>query len=116
VSDIVPRNQLAGQGARGVIAIAGGIGALVLAGMTSWTGIIVGGLLAVIGLVLSGPKKERIGGIVIAVAGAAVLVGSIGIPLISRFADWVMRAAGIVLIGVGGYSLVKFISGLRKRT
>jgi len=118
MSDIVPRNELAGQGARGIIAIAGGVGAIILAGIGGWAGIIVGGILAVLGLALAGPRKDRLGGIVVAVAGAAVLVSSLPIlsSVLGGVLDWIMRAAGIVLIGVGGFSLFKFISGLRKRT
>jgi hypothetical protein len=116
MSDIVPRNELSRNGVRGVIALGGGITAFVLAGMGGWGGIIIGGLIALVGLALSGPKKDRTGGIVIAVAGAAVVVSSLGLPLLSGLVDWVMRAAGIVLIGIGGFSLFKFISGMRKRS
>jgi hypothetical protein len=117
MSDIVPRNELAGQGVRGVVAIAGGIGAIALAGISGWWGIIIGGVLTVIGLALASPRKDRLGGVVIAAAGAAVFFSSLPVlGGIFKFLDWIMRAAGIVLIGIGGFSLFKFISGLRKRT
>ncbi len=118
MSDIVPRNELARQGARGVIAVVGGIAALVLAGMGGLPGIIVGGIITVVGIALAGPRKDRAGGIVLAVVGAAVLVSSLPVlgNIFGGILDWIMRAAGIVLIGIGGFSLIKFFSGLRKRT
>jgi hypothetical protein len=116
MSDIVPRSQLSGQAVRGVVAVAGGVGALILAGIGGIPGIIVGGALAVVGFALSGSKTERTLGIVTAVLGGAVLVSSLPfLHGLGSFFHWIMRAAGVVLIGVGGFSLFKFISGLRKR-
>jgi hypothetical protein len=119
MSDIVPsRNELSRQGVRGVIAAAGGIGALILAGIGGWAGIIVGGALAIIGIALSGGKKERTAGLVTAGLGGAVLVSSLPVlhGLVGGLFHWVMRVSGIILLGIGGFSLFKFFSGLRKRT
>ncbi len=120
MSDLVPRDRLTGQGVRGVVAVAGGIGILALAGIGGIPGIIVGGVLAVIGLAFSGSRPERNAGLVIAAVGAAVLVTSVFSLLglhgpISGLFHWLMRAAGLILLGVGGLSLYRFISGLRKR-
>ena len=121
MSDIVPRSELSRQGVRGVVATAGGIGALVLGGLFGWWGIILGGVITVVGIALSRSPKERTIGLVTAALGAVVLVSSIlpQIPVLGGIfgvVRWLIRAAGIVLIGVGGFSLFKFISGLRKRT
>ncbi len=117
MSDIVPRDRLTGQGVRGVVAVAGGIGILALAGIGGVPGIIVGGALTVIGLAFSGPRSDRGAGLVTAAVGAAVLVSSIPIlhGLFGGLFHWLMRAAGLILLGVGGFSLYRFISGLRKR-
>jgi glucose dehydrogenase len=119
MSDIVPRSQLTKQGTYGVLATGGGVALLVLAG-GSLFGIIAGGVLFVVGLALSGSKSDRALGIVTAVVGGVALAtGLLGhIPVLSWFvraADFIMRATGIVLIGTGIYSLVRFFGNLRKR-
>lgn len=121
MSDIVPRSELSRQGVRGVLAAAGGIGALVLGGAFGWWGILLGGAIAVVGIALSRSPKERAVGIVTGVLGGIVLVSSIlpHFPVLGgifTLVRWLIRGAGIVLIGVGGWSLFKFITGLRKRT
>jgi hypothetical protein len=113
MSDLVPRVQVTRQGVKGVSAIAGGVALLVLAA-GGWFGIIAGGVLTVAGLALSGSKSERRAGILTAVVGGATLATGIlgswipGIP-------WLMRAAGILLLGGGIWSLVRFFSNLKKR-
>jgi len=120
MSDIVPRSQLTKQGTYGVMATAGGVALLILAG-GGWFGVIAGGVLLVAGLALSTSKPDKGIGIVTAVVGAAaVATGILGhIPILSwfvRVADFVMRAAGVVLVGTGVYSLFRFFSNLRKRS
>jgi len=120
MSDIVPRSQLTKQGTYGVAATAGGVALLILAG-GGWFGTIAGGVLLVAGLALSSSKSDKGLGIVTAVVGAAaVATGLLGhIPVLSwfvRVADFIMRAAGVVLIGTGIYSLVRFFGNLRKRS
>jgi hypothetical protein len=117
MNDMVPRERLSSVGVRGVIAVAGGIGILVLAGIGGWPGILVGGALALIGLAFTSSRSDRNAGIVTAAVGAAVLVSSIPIlhGLFGGLFHWLMRAAGIVLLGVGGFSIFRFISGLRRR-
>jgi hypothetical protein len=94
--------------------IGGGIALLALAGF-HWFGIIAGALLVIGGLALSGSKSDRKVGIVTTIVGAASLATGIlgrwlpGIP-------WLMRAAGILLIGVGIYSVVKFLRGVKSRS
>jgi hypothetical protein len=114
MSDIEPRSKVTRSGMTAVGGIAGGTALLVLAGF-HWFGIIAGAVLVVGGLALSSSKSDRKIGIVTAVVGAASLVTGIlgrwlpGIP-------WLMRAAGILFIGVGIYSLVKFFRGVKSRS
>lgn len=106
------------QGVRGAVAVAGGVGALVLASLGGLPGIILGAVVGIVGLVLSTGKKERGVGLVTAVVGAAVLVSSLPVlgAVFGGLFHWLMRAAGVVLLGVGGFSLFRFIQGLRKRS
>ena len=120
MSDIVPRNQLAKQGVYGVMAAGGGVALLILAGGT-WFATIAGAVLFIAGLALSGSKSDRTLGVVTAVVGGVALAtGLLGhIPVLSWFvhaADFVIRATGIVLIGTGIYSLIRFFGNLRKRS
>ncbi len=116
MSDIVPREKLTKHATQGVISVAGGIGAFVLAGITAvhWIGIIVGGLITVAGLAMSGSKHDRALGVVTAVVGAATLVASLGV--FGGLVHGLFVGAGIVLVGVGVYSLVKFFRGMKTRT
>jgi hypothetical protein len=120
MNDIVPRSTLAKQGTHGIISIAGGIGAFILAGLTGHLvlGLIVGGALTVAGIALSGSKKDRGAALVTTVAGVATLASSL--PFISRIfgglVHGVLVGAGIVLVGIGGWSLIKFIRGMKTRT
>jgi hypothetical protein len=111
MSDIVPRSVLTKQGVKGVGAVAGGVVLLVLAG-GGWFSIVVGAVLGLGGLALSGSKSDRTAGIVTAVVGGATLLtGIFGGPF-----AWLMRAAGFVFLGGGIYLLVKFFRGLRSRS
>jgi len=116
-TEIVPREQVAKHGVQGVISTAGGIVSFVLAGITTgafhWFGVIVGGIIAVAGLALSGSKQERSLGVATTVVGAAVAVASIG--LFRGLVHGVLVAGGVVLVGIGVYSLVKFFRGLKTR-
>jgi len=114
-TDIVPREKLTKQGVQGVITVAGGIGALVLNAIaTGLPGIIVGGVIAVAGLVLSSGKHERSVGVATTVVGAATVAASVGI--LGGLVHGVLWAGGIVLLGIGAYSLFRFFRGLKTRS
>ena len=113
MGDLVPRNVLVKQGMKGIGGIVGW-GALILLSQLPFVGgLIVGGLLAVVGLGICTSKDDRIAGIVTAAAGALTLLSQI--PAIGSIAGWLMGAGGIGLVIAGGYSLIKFILNLRKR-
>jgi hypothetical protein len=113
MSDIVPRSTLARQGVQGVVFLVGGI-VLVVVAAGGLLGIIVGALAAVVGLALTGSRQDRGTGLVAAVAGLVVLAAGIfGRQL--GWLLWPLRIAGIVLAGLGGYWIWKFVANLRKR-
>jgi hypothetical protein len=119
MSDLVPRSELNKRALQGIVATGGGIATLIVAGISGahWlAGVLIGGVVGVVGLVLSGSKSEKTAGIVTAVAGAGLLVSSL--PFLRGLFGWVhgvLIGGGIVLLGVGVVSLVRFFSGLRKR-
>jgi hypothetical protein len=113
MSDIVPRNQVAKHGAKGVGALAGGVGLVVLSAITSipWIGPVVGGVIALAGFALTGSKSDRTAGVVTAVAGVVTVAASL-IPGLR----WLIWLPGIGLIGAGVWSLVKFFRGMKSRS
>ena len=115
MSDLVPRKVLVKQGMMGVGGIVGGGILLFLAGLSGPAGWIVGGLLTLVGLGVSTSHDDRAAGVVILGAGILTLVSAL-IPGIGPSAGWLMRLGGIGLIVAGGYSIVKFIINLKKRS
>ncbi|GEM_PF-351511 len=120
MNEIVPSDRLVRYGMTGVGGTAAGIGLLILSGFAgpglSILGLIVGGGLTAFGLSSSSKAKspdDRTGGLVAAGAGALTVIASL--PLIGGLAGGMMSLAGFGLLGYGGYSLYKFISGLRAR-
>ena len=113
MSDIVPRSTLARQGVQGVVFLVGGIVLVAVAGGGLF-GIVAGALAAVVGLALTGSRQDRSAGLVATVAGVVVLAAGIfGRQL--GWLLWPVRIAGIVLAGLGGYWIWKFVANLRTR-
>lgn len=115
MGDLVPRKQLVKQGMMGIGGIVGGAVLLVLSGLSGPVGWIIGGVLALVGLGLSASREDRAAGIVVLGAGVLTLISAL-IPGIGATASWLMRIGGIGLLISGGYSLIKFIVNLRKRS
>jgi len=113
MGEIVPRNQVTRHGVKGVGAIAGGAGLMVLSSISSIPviGAIAGGLLAVVGFALTGSKSDRTAGVVTAVAGVVTVAAAL-IPGLR----WLIWLPGIGLLGAGVYSLVKFFRGMKSRS
>jgi len=111
-TDIVPREKLTKQGLQGVVSVAGGIGSIILAAITAhWVpGVIVGGIIGLAGLALSGSKHDRTLGVVTTVVGGAAVVASL------FHLGGLLVAGGIVLLGIGAYSLYRFFRGLKARS
>jgi hypothetical protein len=116
MSDIVPRSQVSRSGVQGVVSIAGGVAAFVLAAVSSvpWLGFVVGAVIAVAGFALSRGKKDRVAGVIIGVVGVATL--AVSLPLFGGLAHTLLIGAGVVLVGIGGWSLLKFFRGMKSRS
>ena len=115
MNDIVPRDKLTKQALQGVFAVAGGVGSLVLSGLGTAGGIVIGGVLTVVGLAFAGSKHERTAGVVTTVVGAATLLSGI-LPGLRHLVHGFEVGTGIILLGVGAYSLIKFFRGLKSRS
>jgi len=111
--DIVPRGTLARQGVQGVVSAAGGV-ILLAAARGGPLGIVIGGLVIVAGLALTGSRSDRNAGLAAVAAGVVTLVGGIG-GRSWLWLLWPMRLAGLALLGLGGYWIWKFIANLRTR-
>jgi hypothetical protein len=97
---------------QGVSFVAGGI-VLLAAARGGLFGIVLGALVTVAGIALTGSRSDRNAGLVAVAAGVVTLAGGIFGRL--SWLLWPMRAAGLALAGLGGYWIWKFITNLRKR-
>ena len=108
MSEPVSRTTLARQGVQGAAGVAGGIALMTLA-RGGLFGIVAGALITVGGLALAGSRSDRNTGLAATAVGIATLAtGIFGL-------GWIMRAGGLVLVGLGGYWIWKFVTNLRKR-
>ncbi len=78
----------------------------------------MGAIITIAGLALSGSRHERGFGVATTVVGAATLAASL--PFLGRLfgglVHGVLIGAGLILLGIGAYSLVKFFRGMKTRT
>ena len=75
--------------------------------------LIVGGVLALVGVGISRSKEDKNAGLVLAGAGALTAISAI--PAIGGLAGGLLAVSGIGLLIMGGWNLFKFIKGYRKR-
>jgi hypothetical protein len=111
-TEIVPREKVTKHGLQGVVSVAGGVGSIILAAITAhWLpGVIVGGIIGLAGLALSSSKHDRTLGVATTVVGGVAVFASI------FHLGGILVTGGIVLLGIGVYSLVKFFRGLKSRS
>ncbi len=115
MGDVVPRSELTKQGMRGVGGIAGGVALLLIRALASGPigGFIVGGLVAVVGLIMTRDKGDRKAGLVALGAGAATILAFL-IPGIRWLPLTLLLVSGIGLLGAGVWSLIKFFRNLKR--
>lgn len=115
MGDIVPRKSLVKYGSQGVGGIIGGIVLLALNGMGGIGSLIVGGMLAVVGLVVSRSDDDKTTGQIATVAGLITAATAIPVSFISGIAGFLLGVSGVGLLIAGGINLVKFLRGYKKR-
>jgi hypothetical protein len=112
-----PRNSLARRMTLGVGAAAGGITLLILAALSRGiAGVVVGGAVALLGSAISGSKKDRTPGLIVAGVGIVAAVSSLSriLPILPNL-GWLMSLSGAGLLAGGIVALVRSIGSLRKR-
>jgi hypothetical protein len=117
MGDIVPRDQLTKQAMTGVGGVAGGIALLVVRALTGSTvgGLVIGGIAALVGLIMTKDRADRKAGLVALAAGGITVLG-LAIPGLRTLAGTLLLISGIGLLGFGGWSLFKFIKNLRRQS
>jgi hypothetical protein len=113
MGDLVPRKDLVKNGSKGIGGIVGGALILILNAFGPIASLIVGGILGVTGLGMSRNKEEKTTGMLVAAAGA--LTAFTAIPKIGGLGTALLVISGVGLILMGGWNLIKFIRGYRKR-
>ena len=109
---MVPKKSIVKYGSQGVGGIVGG--AVVLALLGTVGSLVVGGIIALVGLGLSRSKDDRTAGIVATTAGVVTAVTAL--PLLGGLAGTLLTISGIGLLIAGGLNVFKFIRGYRSRT
>lgn len=121
MGDIVPREELTRQAMKGVGGIAGGVALLVVRGIIGALSsapiglFVIGGIVAVIGLIMTRNRADRKAGLV-ALAAGGITVLAFAIPGIRGLALGLLLLSGIGLLGAGVYSLVKFLKNLKRQS
>lgn len=113
MGDLVPRKDLVRQGSKGIGGIVGGAVILAMNALNPIASLIIGGIIGVSGLVVSRKREDRATGYVL--AGAGALTAITAIPAIGGVAAWLLGVSGVGLLLLGGWNLIKFIMGYRKR-
>ena len=113
MGEIVPRKDMVKQFMIGIGGIGGGIAMFALSGLAFIPSLIVGGIIAVVGLAISSKPKDRTVGLITLGAGALLAISKI--PILGGLAGFIIGAAAIGLLIVGGISLYKFIKNLNAR-
>jgi hypothetical protein len=113
MGDIVPRESIVKYGTNAAGGVIGGILMLSLRHLPFVPALIVGGVFAIAGLLISRSSEDRTtGGILI---GAGVLIAVAGIPFIGGIAGFLMIVSGVGLLAIGVVNIVRFFKGLRSR-
>ena len=116
---LVPRKILARQGVAAVGGIAGGLGLMVIGTLWWPIGLVAGGIVTLIGLSARSSHEiedRRIGTLVTAAGGLAVLSKLSFIPVLNIFSGLAGGFLGLAtfgLLGMGVWNAVKFIKGLK---
>lgn len=113
MSDMVPRKALVKYGSQGVGGLVGGAVVLTLTALGPVASIVVGGIIGIIGLVLSRSKEDRTAGLV--AAGAGAITVATAIPFLGAIAGPLLGISGAGLLIFGAVKLFQFIRGYKNK-
>ncbi|MBN1524204.1 MAG: hypothetical protein JW904_06980 [Spirochaetales bacterium] len=112
MGELVSRNEMSKQLMNGVGGVGAGIGLLIINGLSGtvipW---IAAGVLGVIGIGMLLSKSQKKAGVVLLGAGAVA-----GIAIVANLFNPLFWLAGLGLMGLGVYSIIKFFINLKKRS
>ncbi|RPJ09322.1 MAG: hypothetical protein EHM28_01860 [Spirochaetaceae bacterium] len=112
MGELVARNEMSKQLIKGVGGVGAGIALWIVSGLLQGPWLwIAAGVCGVIGIGMLISKSDKKAGMAMLGAGALVAVAIVG-----GLVPWLLPVAGIGLIALGGYSIFKFFSNLKKRT
>ncbi len=114
MNEMVPRKTLVKYGTQGIGGVVGGAVILGLGSLGTVGSLVVGGIVALVGLAVSSSKDDRTAGMV--AAGAGVITAATAIPFIGKLAGTLLGISGVGLLIAGGISLYKFIRGYKSRS
>jgi CHASE2 domain-containing sensor protein len=112
MGDLATRSEMTKSLLNGVGGVGAGVGLLIVSSFASspvlW---VAAGICGVIGIGMLISKTQKKAGAVL--VGAAILAGVAGIA--TALLGWLVPVAGIGLIALGGFSIFKFFSNMKKR-
>ena len=96
MGDMVPKNELVGQGSKGIGGIVGGAVILTLASIGApIPSLIVGGIVGIVGLAMSSSHDDRKAGLLVAGVGGLTAISAIG--ALAGIAGTILTISGIGL-------------------
>ena len=113
MNEVVPRKELERNAYTAIGGVGGGIGLLALRAVAMSNpiiGAVVGGGLVLAGLGISKTKEDRTAGMV--ATGAGIVTG---IAALTGIGSGLMTLGGLGLLGLGGWSVYKFLKGMKSR-
>jgi hypothetical protein len=111
MGEIVPRKEVSRDGLKAVGGLAGGAALMLLSGLGTVPGVIIGGVLTLAGLGLTASREDRLAGGIAAGAGALTVLSKL-----LGFGGGLLFVGGAALLISGSVSLVNFIRKLKSRS
>lgn len=113
MNEVVPRKQLEQNAMTGIGGVGGGIALLALSSIITGStviGLIVAAGLAAGGYAMTKSEDDRTAGRVTLAIGAVT-----GVAALTGIGTGLLSLAGFGLVGLGGWSIYKFVKGIRSR-
>ncbi|MDR1505868.1 MAG: hypothetical protein LBI67_02075 [Treponema sp.] len=116
MNDIVPVNEVAKRGVIAVGGIAGAVVLFILGSLPAVAGIIAGAVIGIVGIAALSSKSpgDKFPGFVAAAAGVLAIVSRL--PVLGGLARFALGAGAAGLLALGVWNAIKFFKGMRSRS